>query len=238
MNEVYATPRDLEELGLAGDRLQAVSIARRRRTLKAATATLYPYCRKRHDLLVVRLDDDDVDTSGMTGGAIPVITLAPGPTVVQDVRVAFTAGTVGVAGINYTLDRNAGAQGSAPGAASALPLDGVITIDGIAFTLPAGGDVAAGDAFTYSTRVDAGVCRGVCKIAAADILLADGIDPDTKMLLEDGRKATMEWALDISKGAAELPHDADRTPKKREGGVRYHGQTDAYAWARRQREDS
>lgn len=232
--EVFATPRDLEEGGRAREALQQIGIAERRRALKRASGFLAPYIRKRNALpLTVELDADDWDTTGMTGGAVPTITLAK-PTLVQDVRAVFTAGTVGQPGITYAIDVNAGAYGSAVGASIALPLSGVITIDGCVFVLPAGGTTVNGDSFTFSTRVDAGVARATVMVAAWDLLGHGGsaIDSDLRRELQDAHDVAVRWARDLGKGDGDLEPRGDATPDRREGGFRFFGQRDAYEWVR------
>ena len=230
--QTFATARDLEELGIAREAIQVIPLAQRKRALKAASGTLAPYLRKRNTLpLAPVLDPDDLDVSGMTGGAgVTYAPAATAPTNARDVAITFTAGTVGTAGITYQVDLDAGAYGSAQGSALALPTDGTITIDGYTFTLAAGATVNAGDVLAYSQRVDSGAAAAVCQVAAFLLLGSRGIDPSTMETLKSQNDAAIAWAKDIAKGEADLAVDADATPARAEAGPRYTGQRSPWEW--------
>ena len=230
--QTFATARDLEELGIARDAIQAIPLAQRKRTLKAASGTIAPYLRKRSELpLAVLLDADDFDASGMTGGAtVTYASTDTPPTNARDVTVTFTAGTVGQPGITYRVNLDAGAYGSTDGSALSLPTDGTIAIDGYVFTIEAGATINAGDAFAYSQRVDVGTVAAVCQVAAFLLLGSRGIDPTTMETLKSQNDAALAWAKDIAKGEADLAVDADATPARAEAGPRYTGQTSPWQW--------
>lgn len=236
--QAFATARDLEEIGIARDAIQAIPLAQRKRSLKAASGVLAPYLRKRAAMpLTPSFDPDDWNAFGMVGGAaVTYVELSPGPTHARDVRVSFpVGGIVGQLGPTYAIDLDSGAYGSAATLAGALPLSGDITIDGLTFTLAAGATVAPGDAFTYSTRVDAGACSATCHVAAYTLLGAQGVDPITTKSLKDNADAAIAWAKDVAKGDAELELDADATPARAEAGPRFTGQRSPWEWMDRRR---
>jgi hypothetical protein len=232
--QLFATPRDLEETGRARTALEAIPVAVRRRVLRSASGYISPYLRKRNGLpLTPQLEDLDAD--GMTGGAAPVPAPAA-PTLAQDIRVVFTAGgTVGPSsGITYAVDTASGAYGSEPGPSAPLADDGTIVIDGVTWTLPAGGVVVDGDAFTYSTRVDPGVALATVRVAAYS-LLGHGdstIDPDLRREIKEAHDQALIWAKDLAAGEGDLEIKDDASPGYREGGVRTTGQRGYKDWVR------
>lgn len=236
--QTFASPRDLEEIGIARDAIQGLPLAQRKRNLKAASGVLAPYLRKRAAMpLTPTLDADDWDVSGMVGGAaVTYLENGAGVTHARAVGVKFTTGgVVGQVGIMVAVNLDFGAYGAAYGVAAALPIDGTIAIDGYTFTLAAGATVAVNDIFTYATRVDAGAAAAACHIAAYTLLNARGVDPITTKALKDNNDAAIAWAKDVSKGDADLAPDADATPAIAEAGPRFTGQRSPWEWVDRRR---
>jgi hypothetical protein len=223
IQQSFCSARDLEEIGIASNAIQEIPLAQRRRAIKSASGVLAPYLRKRQGLpLIPRIDDEEFDTSGMTGGAL--VTHDNGPAVhARDVLVTFTtSGVVGVAGIMYTLTLDAGAFGAVPSVAQALPLTGILALDGYTFTLS--GTITEDDSFSYSARVDSGAATAVAQVAAYLLLGARGIDPKTLEVLKAQADQATKWAKDISVGEGDLDEDADTTPQVAEAGPRFTGQ--------------
>src|ERR1700734_1950605 len=143
LQQLFATPRDLEEAGLGRTRLQVVPLAIRRRNLAKASGWLAPALRKRNKLpLVVEYDHADLDTSnangltGMTGGASVTWSFAAKATLVQSVAVQFTAGgTVPGPTLAYTVNPFNGAFSSTFGPGGSLDANGTLTIDGQTFSV-------------------------------------------------------------------------------------------------------
>jgi hypothetical protein len=217
------TLRDLEELGIARDAIQGTPIDQRRRTVRAASGVLSPWLRKRQSLpLTPTIDDEEVVTGGMTGGATVAHDAGPA-TRARDVAVKFTAaGTTGEAGILCAVNMDFGAFGSSYSAPVALPLDGKLVIDGYAWTIA--GAVNVNDLFTYSTRVDPGAATAVAQVAAFLMLGSRGVPAETLETLQKLHDGAIAWAKAVAKGEGDLPLDADATPTRAEAGPRYSGQ--------------
>jgi hypothetical protein len=235
--QALASPRDLEELGIARDAIQGLPLPQRKRGIKAASGILSPYLRKRVAMpLTPTLDPDDFDTSGMVGGA--TLAFDAGPALhARDVNVSFDVPTsfafVGDPGITYTVDLDNGAWGSIPTNPQAFPLSGIIVIDGYTFTLTGG--INQGNSFSYSTRVDSGACAATCSVAAYMLLGARGVDPATLATLKAQNDAAIAWAKDVAKGDGDLEPDADATPQHAEAGPRFTGQRTPWEWVDRRR---
>lgn len=225
----FASPRDLEEIGVARDAIQGVPLPQRKRGIKAASGVLAPYLRKRAAMpLTPTLDPDDFDTSGMSGGAsVTYVVATPGATHARDVGVSFVFGNQviinGPVLILAAVNLDYGAYGSTDLAPVLLPLAGTITIDGYTFTIDLS-KIVSGDFFAYSTRVDAGACSATCSVAAYTLLGARGVDPATLASLKAQNDAAIAWAKDVAKGDGDLAPDADATPQQTEAGPRFTGQ--------------
>jgi hypothetical protein len=223
-----ATPRDLEDLGLGRPALQAISLAQRRRTLRAATGTLAPFLRIRYELpLVPTLDESDTDPSGLAGGA--EVTYDGGPaTLVQDVAIQFSVvGSV----TSYALNTSNGAYGSAYGSPTVLSAGQTVVIDG--YTVTFTGTINDGDVFAYSTRFvqDPGIAQAVCWVAARSLIQNRGVDSKTEQALDKGFDAAMAWAKALGiPGEGELDPTVDRTPTKDEYGPLFTGEQGPYDW--------
>lgn len=252
LQQPYHTLGNLERLGVATKAIQALPVLQRRDAAKAAAGLLEPYLRKRHlPPFVVEHDPDFDDLSNMTGGAVPIWSLAAaGPVTVggqarpMDVLIAFpTGGVVGAPGITYAVTApDAGAYNTSavpvmpPGPTLAFPLTGIIMAGGYPFQLPLGATVAAGDSCFYCLRTDAGL-TGAATFKTAWILLgARGTDPVTKEQLAAGNAAADAWGVAVSIGPADLGALIDATPAIQEGGTRFKAgreQKSAYGWVDR-----
>lgn len=239
LQQPYTTLGTLERLGIQTKAIQALSLLTRRDAIKGASGLLEAPLRTRHmPRFLVEHDPDFDDLSGMTGGAAPVWSLAPaGPVMTcrpMDVALTFpVGGVVGAQGITYTLNIEAGARGSAPSAAKPFPLEGVLLVGGYPFQLPVGAVVNAGDSLLFSLRTDAGLMTATALLAAATLLNARGVDPDTQETLDKSRADAWAWVRSIATGDGDLDKAADATPQKQEGGFRFkHGreQKSAYGW--------
>ncbi|MFT3773007.1 MAG: hypothetical protein QM820_47090 [Minicystis sp.] len=229
IQQAYATLRDIDEFGIAKPSLASIPKPQKLRALKAASGRLAPYLRKRYKLpLRVELDADDFDISGLTGGATVTYALLANvnPQKAQDVTVKFPAGgTVGNPGITYAISYDAGLTFGSP---SPLPLSGQITIDGYTFTVV--GTITTNDSFSYSTRVDYGVCEATVTIATWLLLHNRGLDPKTLEDLQKRHDAAMAWAKVLGEGEGDLETSADTTPELDEGGQRGDGQQNPWDW--------
>lgn len=228
IQQSYATLRDLNEFGVANEALAMLTPAHKRRAISAASGRIAAYLRKKHTLPFTP-DIDNLDISGLTLGA--TTTFLGVPTLVQDLSILFTAaGTIGTDPITFQLSTDAG---TTYGAVQSLALSGAIVIDNVTITVA--GDVAVNDVFTYSTRVDFGLCESTVSIAAFILLNNRGIDPVTMEDLEARWKKALEWAKDHSVGDAELDGASDNSPAVDEGGVLFDSDTSPYAWTDTQR---
>jgi phage gp36-like protein len=226
--QAYATLRDLDELGLGQATLAKVPPAHKKRGILAASGRIAAYLRKKHTL-PFRPDIDGIDDSGMTLGA--VATFLGTATLVQDVSILFTAaGTIGTDPLTYQLSTEAG---KLYGTTQNLASSGAIVIDNVTVTFA--GDVAVNDVFTYSTRVDLGLCESTVAIAVYILLTNRGVDPASFEDMETRWKKALEWAKDHSVGDAELDGASDNSPTVDEGGVLFESEADPYAWADTQR---
>lgn len=230
LQQLFASLRALEELGLGKPALQAIPMAQRRRALKAASGFLAPMVRKRSQLpLVVELDPDELDASTMTGGATVAHTLVAAGTKAQDVSVKFTgAGAAPGALVPYSTNPYAGAFGSTFLAAGALDASGGLEIDGQRFTVT--GTVAANDVFTFSMVVDPGIALTTTQIAAWILLHNRGLDPKTEADLQRQYEAAMAFAKALGAGDADLERLNDATPNRAELGPLGSGQRAPWEW--------
>ena len=252
LQQPYGTLGNLERLGLATKSLQALPVLTRRDAGKAAAGLIEPYLRKRHlPPFVVEHDPDFDDLSGMTGGAVPIWSLADAGPVTpggqarpMDVLITFpVGGTVGAPGITYNVTApDAGAYNTSAvpqipaGPTLPFPLTGIVTIGGYPFQLPLGATVSPGDSVFYCLRTDAGLTGAWSMKAAWLILNARGVDPKTQETLEKVNAAADTWCKAVAEGGGDLGALVDATPAIQEGGSRFaqgRAQRDAYGWVRR-----
>lgn len=251
LQQPFCTLGNVERTGIATKAIQALPLLTRRDAVKQASGLIEPYLRKRHlPPFVVAHDPDFDDLSGMTGGAVPIWSLAEALPVAlggqarpADILVAFPAGgTVGTPGITYQVTApDAGAFNTSlsptmpPGPVQAFPLNGIVEILGYPFQLPIGATVAPGDSCFYCLRTDAGLTGVAVGLAAFLMLNARGVDPKTGETLAAQLERVDKWAKAVADGDADLGKDADATPTVQEGGVRFKAsreQKSAYGWVR------
>ena len=249
LQQPFATLGSLERLGIATKAIQMLPVLTRREGLKTASGDMEPFIRKRHLLpWMVAHDPDFDDLSGMTGGAVPIWSLAPagpmtpgGQARPMDVLVVFPAGgTVGVPGITYNVTApDAGAYNTSsvptmpPGPTRPFPVSGIVTIGGYPFELPLGATVASGDACYFRLVTDPGLALACVRKAAWILLAARGVDPKTQETLKAGEDAAQAWCKAIADGDADLAKLEDASPTVQEGGVRFKAgreQKSAYGW--------
>ena len=235
LQQLFATPRDLEEAGLGRPRLQVLSLAQRRRNLAKASGWLAPALRKRNQLpLVVEFDPADFDPSGMTGGASVTWSLTAPATLVQAVALLFPAGgTVPGAPLAYQINPFNGAQASVYGTGGTLTTAGTLTIDGQTFTIS--GAIAAGDGFAYSTGTDPGVTLATVHMAAWLSLHNTGVDAKTEADLQRSYEAALKVKAELAAGEGDLETTEDATPGVAELGPMGSGQHTPWAFLDRYR---
>lgn len=226
--QVFATSRDLEVMGLATDRVRPIPLADRRLAIMAGSQVIAPYLRARYALpLAVELSRRELDVSGLTAGAL--VSPAGAPSEVQSVGVRFPAGgLIGTVGPTYQVTTDAGAYGAVYGPALPVPANGQITIDGLTWTLT--GTLAAGDAFTYVTRVDAGAAWAAVQVAMWILLGSGGVDPASQDVDKYRYEAAIKWGEALLAGPAQLDQSKDATPARAELGPRGSGQRTPWAF--------
>lgn len=239
LQQPFCSLGTLERVGIATKAIQAFSLLARRDAVKGASGLLEAPLRTRNmPRFQVEHDPDYDDLSGMTGGAVPIWSLDPagpiGTCRPMDVQIAFPAGgVVGVVGITYTVNVEAGASGSTATAPAAFPLSGILQVGGYPFQLPVGAVINSGDTIFYCLRTDAGLSTSTALLAAALLINARGVDPKTMEQLDKGRAEAWAWVRSIATGDGDLDKGADATPNKQEGGFRFKAtreQHDAYGW--------
>lgn len=223
LQQLFASPRMLELLGLSRARLSQVPIAQRRLALKGASGFFAPWLRKRNQLpLVVELDPEELDVAGMTGGATVTASRVAPAQRVADVAVRFTSGGA-PPGLAFTTNLYHGASGSTfNGPAGSLDSSGAVEIDGQRFVVA--GTVNAGDVFAFSLVTDPGVAMATAMLAAYTLLHNRGLDPKTEQDLGTFYDAAMAFARSLGAGEADLEKTADATPDRAELGPMGSGQ--------------
>lgn len=218
--QLFASLGSLDDLGPAAA-LAPLPARRRLANLRFASAHFATYLRPRY-ALPLKPWVEQLDTGGLEGGATVVQTGTP--TLVQDVVVRFPgAGTVGVPGLTYELSTDGGTTYAA---AVALPLSGVVLVDGVSMTFT--GAVLAGDILSYSTGVDEALRGHVCAVAAWNLLHNRGLDPTTEAELQRRFDAATAWEKDLRAGVAQLDPAHDATPTTSEEGPLVCGEVSAY----------
>lgn len=230
LQQVFASPRMLELLGLGKNRLAQVPIAQRRLALKGASGFFSPFLRKRNQLpLVVEMDPEELDTTGMTGGASVSWSLVCPASSVRDVGVKFTTAGTAPGPLTYVTNLYHGATGSTfNGPGGTLDASGAMVWDGQRFTIA--GAVSVGDTFTFSLITDPGVALATAQLAGYQLLHNRGIDPKTEQDLSTFYDAAMAFARALGAGEADLEKAEDATPNVAELGPRGSGQRNPWDW--------
>ena len=252
LQQPYGTLGNLERLGIATKAIQGLPVLTRRDALKTASGLLEPFLVKRHKPpFQVEHDPDFDDISNMTGGAVPIWSLAPAGPITpggqarpMDVLVTVPAGgTVGAVGGTYNVTGpDAGAWNTSavpampPGPTLPFPLTGTILVGGYPVQLPVGALVNAGDILFFSLRTDAGLTGAAVMKAAWIVLGARGLDPVTQKTLAEGNAAADAWAKAVATGDGDLLKGIDAAPTIQTGGNRFKAgpeQKSPYGWVTR-----
>lgn len=217
--QLFATLLALDDLGPAAA-LAGIPVRRRLANLRFVSAHFATYLRPRYRLPLKPWVEQLVDE--LAGGA--TIAQAGTPFVVQDVVIRFPgAGTVGAPGLTYELSLDGGTTFAA---AVALPMDGVVLVDGVSTTFA--GAILAADQLSYSTGVDEALRGHTCAVAAWNLLHNRGLDPATQEELQRRFDAATAWEKDLRAGTALLDPAHDATPTLSEEGPLVTGQTSPY----------
>lgn len=230
LQQLFASPRMLELLGLGKARLAQVPLAQRRLALKGASGFFAPWLRKRNQLpLLVELDPEELDTTGMTGGASVSWSLTSRASAVRDVAVKFTAAGAAAPGLAYVTNLYHGASGSTfNGPGGTLDASGAMVWDGQRFTVS--GTVNVGDTYSFSLITDPGAAMATAWLAAYTLLHNKGLDAKTEQDLGTFYDAAMAFARSLGAGEADLEKTGDATPNQAELGPRGSGQKTPWDW--------
>jgi hypothetical protein len=225
VTQLWATPRDLDELGVTYEALASKTVQQKIRALRAASGIIASYARSRYKPplgVVVEASS----TSGFDAGSVE-ITGTPAEAIALAVRVRSGGGAVGTAiPIEWSFD---GGQTYEDADRGTLALDGVFPAGGLVLTFT--GTLAEGDEVRVEGGVDWGVRQHVVSIGGFNLLFNRGGDPDTPdgAALKNRFDIAMAWAKDLQTEEAKLDEKADATPGRRE--TRARGGGDKSAWA-------
>lgn len=221
-----ATIRDCAEVGLPPP-ANPKPPAEQRRALLRASGLFAPFLRKKYGLPCA-LYVTELEVVSEAGTA----TVEGAPTGdAADVRLEVVAGgAVSGGAVTVRLSRDAGltaAGVSTFGDASAVPVSGVVEIDGVTVTLS--GTWTTGEAVTYTAGPDPGIRWAVAAIASHAMYYNRGANPAAMAPYVDARDKALEFGKALASGVeAELEQGVvDATPARAEGGPLWTSQSRA-----------
>ncbi|MGK3961327.1 hypothetical protein WMF01_12170 [Sorangium sp. So ce1667] len=223
INQLYATLADLAELGPPVQVIAMKPEAERLRALRAGSADVALYLRKRHKLpLAVELEE--VTPTGLAGGSVAV---TGDPEEAFDVLVRVTTGGAVSGGATAAQVSNDG--GYTWGTARTLPASGFV-LQVTAMTITFSGTLAVNDSVRVRAGVDYSLRQAAVAIAAYKLVYNRGVDPESR----DGQELrtlyqdAIATAKAIGEDEGRLEGSADATPALDEAGPRWTSQANPW----------
>ncbi|KYG11415.1 hypothetical protein BE21_57535 [Sorangium cellulosum] len=215
ISQLYATLADLAELGPPFSIIAMKTEAERLRALRAGSADVALYLRKRHTLPLAVLMEE-VTPSGLASGSAEA---SGDPEEAFDAWVRVSTGGAVSGGATAVQVSNDG--GYTWGTARTLPSSGAITVGPMTITFS--GTLAVNDSVRVRAGVDYSLRQAAVAIAAYKLVYNRGVDPESRdgqelrTLYEDA----IATARAIGEDEGRLEGSADATPALDEAGPRW-----------------
>jgi phage gp36-like protein len=222
ITQLWASLRDLDEMGPPIEALASKSAGEKTRALRAAGGILAPYVRCRYALPLaaaveeVLLDGFSPGTVAVTGTPLEALALA--------VRVEAPGGSAGP-GVSVTWSADGGA--TFPSAtAEQLPPSGQFFAAGVVVAFS--GALPPGAVVRVCAGVDWGIRQHVVNVAAYNLVFNRGVPPESAagVALRQRYEDAMAWAKDLGTEQGKLDERSDATPGRRETRARGGRQKD------------
>jgi phage gp36-like protein len=221
VTQLWASLRDLDEMGPPIEALASKSAAEKARALRAAGGTLAPYVRSRYALpLSAALEE--LTQEGSAPGSVTV-TGTPLEALSLAIRIDAPGGAATSGAVPITWSPDGGATFPA-GNAELLPVNGKFLASGLVIAFS--GTLPAGAIVRVCAGVDWGIRQHTVNVAAYNLVYNRGVPPESPAgaALRQRYEDAMAWAKDLGEEKGKLEERRDATPDRRETRARGGGQ--------------